>query len=385
MADRELITPDTEFIKSIRKAGGETLKNCYQCATCSVVCKLSTEESPFPRKEMVWAQWGLKDRLISDPDVWACYQCNDCSTHCPRGARPGDVLAGIRTYTFENYSFPKFMGRALASPSALPVLFLVPIIALFALMFFTAPTIANGEFLFLQSGESIDFNIFLPHSSIDAFFVFGMIMVFIFAAKGFQRFWKDLNSRGKSPNMSFIRGLISTIKEIIDHSKFGKCEVNNPRKIAHLLVLVGFIADMIATSISFILIFIPHYLNIHPVWWPPLDLPNPVKIIGALGGIGLLIGTSMMIIRRWTNRDDVGGNGYVDYLFLYILFLTGLSGMLAWLTRWLIGIPMVAYINYFIHIVFVYFLLWYLPYSKLAHLFYRTMALIYINGGGRKK
>ncbi|MCP4631313.1 MAG: heterodisulfide reductase [candidate division Zixibacteria bacterium] len=385
MAERERIIPDSDFIRSVRKAGGDTLKKCYQCATCSVVCKLSENDSPFPRKEMVWAQWGLKDKLVADPNVWACHQCNDCTIHCPRGARPGDVLAGIRSYTFENFSFPKFMGKALASPAALPVLFLVPIAILIVLIMTTAPTTTNGEFLFLQSGQPIDFNIFLPHTSVDVFFVIGNIFIFMFAAIGFSRFWKKLKSSNTTDNISFIKSLTLTIKEILTHSKFNKCETNKPRAVAHYMVLGGFLADMAATGLAFVIIFIPHYINLHPFWWPPLDLPNPIKILGALGGVLILLGSGIMLYRRWTNRDEVGANGYQDYLFLYVLFFTGLSGMLAWLTRWLLGVPMTAYIIYFIHIVFVYFLLWYMPYSKFAHMFYRTMALIYINGGGRRK
>ena len=74
--------------------------------------------------------------------------------------RPGDVLAAIRSYVYKSFAFPSFMGKALASPSALPVLFLVPIAILLGCVLLFAPTTADGSFLFMQAGQPIDFNIF---------------------------------------------------------------------------------------------------------------------------------------------------------------------------------------------------------------------------------
>ncbi|UCG52901.1 MAG: quinone-interacting membrane-bound oxidoreductase complex subunit QmoC [Candidatus Latescibacterota bacterium] len=389
MAGARLVEPDMDFIREVKSAGGGTLKKCYQCATCSIVCNLSPDEKPFPRKEMLMASWGRSDELMTDPDVWLCHQCNDCSTYCPRNARPGDVLAAVRSFTYKRFSFPSFMGKALASPKALPLLILVPIIIMTACIWLTAPRADGGGFLFMETNV-VDFNIFLPHSSVDALFVFGNIMIFIFAAVGFVRFWRSLQSKGSGVKITFARAVILTLGEVFSHTKFRECGANHPRAIGHMMLFFGFIGAMVTTALVLVFIFIPHYLELlglesaHPFFELPLNLPHPVKILGVLSGLALLVGGGLLLYRRWTNKDQVGANGYVDHLFLYVMFFTGLTGMTSWLTR-LTGIPMLAYANYFLHILCVYFLLWYMPYSKFAHMFYRGLAIVHARCAGRVK
>jgi quinone-modifying oxidoreductase subunit QmoC len=387
MAGARLVDPDLDFIRAVKNAGGETLKKCYQCATCSTVCNLSPDEKPFPRKEMLMANWGRSEELMRDPDVWLCYQCNDCTTYCPRGARPGDVLAAVRSFAYKRFAFPSFMGRALASPKALPLLLLVPALILVACIALTAPKTAAGGFVFMESNV-VDFNLFLPHSSVDALFVFGNIIIFIFAAVGFVRFWKGLQSKSDNKQVSFMSAAVSTLKEIFSHSRFRECGANHPRAIGHMLVLFGFIGAMITTALVLVFVFIPHYLELlgaeglESFFHVPIDLPHPVKILGALSGLALAIGGILLLYRRWTNKDEVGANGYADYLFLYVIFITGLTGMFSWFGR-LTGVATVAYAIYFAHMLSVYFLLWYMPYSKFAHMFYRSLALIHARTTGR--
>jgi quinone-modifying oxidoreductase subunit QmoC len=281
------------------------------------------------------------------------------------------------------------MGKALASPKALPLLILVPIIILTACIALTAPRTADGGFVFMES-NTVDFNVFLPHSSVDALFVFGNILIFTLAAVGFVRFWKMLQSSGQKRKMTFMQAVFATLAEVFSHAKFRDCGTNHPRAIGHLLLFFGFIGAMITTALVLVFIFIPHYLHllgaesVHPFFELPLNLPHPVKILGVLSGFALIIGGGMLVYRRWTNKDEVGANGYVDHLFLYVMFFTGLTGMTSWLAR-LTGNPPFAYANYFLHILCVYFLLWYMPYSKFAHMFYRGLAIVHARCAGRVK
>ena len=388
MADACRVDPDLNFIREIKKAGGETVKKCFQCATCTVVCNLSPDHKPFPRKEMLMTQWGRADALMRDADVWMCYQCNDCSTYCPRGARPGDVLAAIRSYTYKYHSFPSFMGKALASPAMLPVLLLIPALILLACVFLFAPKTASGDFLFMAS-PMVDFDIFLPHGVVDAIFVLGNLLIFTCASIGFYRFWKKLRSGGDEKKLTFWKALAATIKDVIAHTQFFECEANRARAQGHILLLAGFVGAMITTGMVFIFIFIPHYLDkfglgsVNAFFELPLNLPHPVKILGIFSGFLLVLGGALLVLRRWADSDKIGANGYGDHLFLYIMFLAGLTGMLSWLTRTM-GLPMIAYANYFIHLVVIWFLLWYMPYSKFAHMFYRTLALVHARMIGRK-
>lgn len=373
MAEPLLVQPDLDFIKSVKSSGGDTLKKCYQCATCSVVCNLSPESTPFPRKEMLWASWGLKDRLLSDPDVWLCHQCNDCTAHCPRGARPGDVLAAVRNYLFQNYSYPAFMGKALADPKALLWLLFLPAILLFVFIM----TIHNWSFSFFQDPEVL-YHEFFPHNYLEPLFMAGNALVFAFAAIGLIKFWNGLKSAAGNSGPGFIAAVIKTGLTILFHRKFYDCSAAKSRASGHLLLFSGFVGAMITTAL--VIVFTIFFPLIHS----PINLPNPIKVLGVLSGLAMIFGWFILYVRAFSSKTDkaVEKRSYADSLFLNMIFFVALTGMLTFIFR-LIGNPVIAYTTYYIHLVVVFFLLWYAPYYKFAHMFYRTLALIWAESHSR--
>jgi quinone-modifying oxidoreductase subunit QmoC len=397
-----LVEPDLEFIRSIQANGGEEVNKCYQCATCSVTCELSPAERPFPRKEMLWAQWGLKDKLISDPDVWLCHQCNDCTTRCPRGARPGDVLAAVRASVYESFTSPSFMGKALANPMALPILFLVPMIIVAALVVMNM-SINGYDFAYFLNADSAMLTKFVPSGYTEALFIAGNILIFIIAFSGLKRFWNQLNHDAVGEAQTgFWPAALQTIKEIATHEHFDGCGQNKPRKLAHILVLYGFFGAAATAGMALVFGVIFHHM-LHL----PFGIATPIdpwtydnnlhkfigiftKVLGATSGLMIFGGALLMITRREDKSDDVGADGYPDRLFLHLVFWVGLTGLLSWLLRLLgqaIGggelILGIAYMMYYIHIVIVFVILWYMPYSKFAHMLYRTMAMIWARQHGR--
>ncbi len=380
----EVISPDIQFIRELKSSGGSTLKKCYQCATCSITCELAPADNPFPRKEMLWAAWGLKDRLLADPDVFLCYQCNDCTTTCPRGARPGDVLAAMRAQVYRTFAVPSFMGTALANPRALLGLLVMPGLVLLAMLLIqqSAGEGLSANFSHLFSADLVRYHHFLKHGILEGLFLFGNALIFLLAAIGFTRYYNNLklNSSVK-PKMGFFPAAVATIKEIVLHKRFNQCGQNKPRSTLHILVLFGFIGA--AATAGLALLYMIIWLGQHPgEEFPGITLSNPIKWLGVASGLAMVIGSVSMIIRRVQNTDDVGADGYADKLFLWMILCVAATGLVTWLLR-LAAIPALAYPVYFIHLTVVFFLLWYMPFSKFAHMIYRGLALVWAHQTGR--
>lgn len=383
MAEPYVIEPDLDFIEEVGALGGEDLKKCYQCATCSVACAISPDTRPFPRKEMIAASWGLKDKLVGNADIWLCHNCGDCSTRCPREAKPGDVLAALRGYTISEYARPKWLAKALKEPKKLPILLAIP-----AVLFIVVGTLTGLlDFTPDLSGGIAHYKFFSTWL-VDMHMLPAAIFAVAVFALGLKRFLADIHQNavqeGKTDKetievVGFIKAFLKVIPTILKHNKFSDCTENKDREVAHLLTMYGFIGLFIVTSVIFVLLYGSYLLPEGPIHGPWSQL-NPIKWLANIAGVALIVGTALLIKSRSTKKDQK--SSYFDWYLVYLAFGLGVTGMGAQLTR-LAEWASISFFIYFVHLMLIFCLFAYLPFSKLAHIVYRTVAMAYNEYAGR--
>ena len=106
------------------------------------------------------------------------------------------------------------------------------------------------------------------------------------------------------------------------------------RRRAHHLTFYGFLLCFAATSVATVY----HYGF---GWRAPYDLPSLPKLLGAVGGVSLLLGTAGLFrlnLQRHPQHGDAAQKP-MDLGFIALLFLTSASGLALWLGR---GTPALA-------------------------------------------
>jgi quinone-modifying oxidoreductase, subunit QmoC len=376
MTARIPVQGDLSFVRTLLGAGAADLKYCYQCSTCTVVCPITPAGSPFPRKEMIQAQFGMKDRLVAGLDSWLCIHCNDCSTHCPRGARPGDVMNVLRALSIEHFSVPGVIARAARSVPGVLLLLLIPAVILGAVI---AGLHAATGFGFLE-GEIV-FSRMLPVPVVDAIFIPAAAFAALTLALALTRFLRAVAREHPrtAQGAPLASAMLGAAGDILSQRKFRECGTNRPRARAHVMAMYGFLGLVVTTT----LVAVFYYLNLFglDVAVGPYGFFHPIKMLGNASGTLVLLGCILVVARRMT-RPDAGRATDFDRVFVWVLFLTVLTGFLAQMLR-VSGLGAPAYSTYFVHLVFVFFLLAYAGYTKMAHVFFRTAAMVYARWSGR--
>ena len=356
--DMVLSAPETEVARQ--------LQICNACRYCEGFCAM------FP---------AMTRRLAFDKaDIHylanLCHNCGAC-LHACQYAPPHEfavnvpqAMAQVRGQTYADYAWPPALGALYKRNGLTLSLALAAGLSLFLLLVLQM----NGSLWATQLPGNF-YNVF-PHNLLVGLFA----PVFLFAALalslGVRRFWRDITPATSgaavtSPAASETTQDVLRLK-YLDGGHGEGCNNEDDaftlsRRRAHHLTFYGFMLCFAATSLATVY----HYAF---GWVAPYDLPSLPKILGALGGVSLLLGTAGLFklhLQRHPMHGDAAQKP-MDLGFIALLFFTSLSGLALWLGRGSTALPALLAI----HLGVVMALFATLPYGKFAHGIFRTAALL---------
>jgi len=102
---------DPNFADEIAQIpGGDRLRECIQCGTCSAVCPLSAYMDYTPRRLIAMTQAGMKDDVLGSFSIWVCAGCYACTTACPKEIPITDMMYALKRSAIRNGVHPRRFG-----------------------------------------------------------------------------------------------------------------------------------------------------------------------------------------------------------------------------------------------------------------------------------
>ena len=87
-----------EFLDKVIAEGGKgaAIAACMQCGTCSGGCTNIDLMDMSPRTLILMVQRGEWEKVLKSNALWMCSSCYICTSRCPRGVRPSDVIEAVK-------------------------------------------------------------------------------------------------------------------------------------------------------------------------------------------------------------------------------------------------------------------------------------------------
>ncbi|MDO9251995.1 MAG: tricarballylate utilization 4Fe-4S protein TcuB [Hydrogenophaga sp.] len=305
-----------------------------------------------------------------------CHNCGAC-LHACQYAPPHEfavnvpqAMAKVRGETYVAYAWPQPLGALYERNGLTMSLALAVGLALFLVLALAL----NGTVWGGDLGGNF-YNLF-PHNLLVLMFAPVFLWAVLALGIGVTRFLRDVSPATTGQAVAGGDAVqaardVATLK-YLDGGHGEGCHNEDDaytlsRRRDHHLTFYGFMLCFAATSLATVY----HYVF---GWEAPYDLPSLPKILGAVGGVSLLLGTAGLFRLKWSRHPLHGDAAQkpMDYGFIALLFLTSLTGLLLW---WLRGTDALA-LMLALHLGVVMALFATLPYGKFAHGIFRSASLL---------
>lgn len=383
------ISVDPTFLSKLGRFGAFDINACFNCGNCTAVCPLSADNDSFPRKMIRYAQIGDRDRLLACKELWLCYYCGECSDTCPRQAEPGEFMASARRYAIASYE-PTGISYLLYTSKLFTAVFMVVLTALFTLLLLMGhgPMLDGAPHLFIIDQTEGFLSFKLIHDMGLVLFAIaglaalgGIIRMTLRLTRTMARMRpeeREGEARSEGLFDRIAAALKNVIAELAAQKRYRDCEEEpkvpwyRGRWFVHMSIMWGFIGLGLATSLDYLLMIVADKApgQPDPLWWP-------TRLLGTLAGLLMMYGTSLALAERYRKPDKYASHSLLsDWLFLWLLWLSGLTGFVLEVALYLPAMSVWGYIVFLIHVVVAMELIVLLPFTKFAHAFYRPLALL---------
>ena len=301
-----------------------------------------------------------------------CHNCGACLHACQYapphefGVNVPQSMAKVRKETYVSYAWPAPLGRLYERNG----LTLSLATAFGVILFLILALISQGTLW--HEPLAGDFYAVFPHNTMVVMFgsVFGLAVLAL--GIGVTKFWRDVRP-GAATAPAVTEATMNALQlKYLDGGHGLGCNdeddrFTHRRRVFHHLTFYGFMLCFAATSVATIY----HYVF---GWEAPYGHTSLPVILGTVGGIGLLIGPAGLF---WLNKRRAPLHGdpsqqTMDRGFIALLFWVSLTGLalLVWRDTSAMALLLAIHLGF----VMAFFLT--LPYSKFAHGFYRSAALL---------
>jgi nitrate reductase gamma subunit/ferredoxin len=372
---------DTGVLRDMKTYGAFDISACFNCGNCTAVCPLSEDSVAFPRRMIRYAQLGQKDNVVASRELWLCYYCAECSDTCPRQAEPGEFMASARRFAIAGFDPTSIARRLYTSTAFTWGLLAVVFAALLVILLAWSPGWPSGR----TTSEAL--LTFVPYETIHWL---GIGVIAITAAATLATVVNMLWSISRAPVPGglglparraevfplgpALRALGTAVAEVFGQARYRDCDAEKSappapllvrRWVVHYAIMIGMIGLAAATALDYFFKTPGSYV---PIW-------SPIRLLGTVAGALLVYGATVAVVQRLRRADKYSSHSLLsDWLFLGFLWALGVTGFIleladyATLSSW-VGVV------FLVHIALAMELILLLPFTKLAHIVYRPLAI----------